>query len=1157
MTRAFWCFISYRHADNKDLRRQWATWLHQGIETYEVPADLVGTTNDRGEVIPERIFPIFRDEEELPADADLAAPIYRALDASKYLLVICSPRAVESTYVAKEIVYFKKLGREDRVLAAIIDGEPNASWDRGKQAAGFRPEQECFPEPLRHRVNVEGQLLEDRAEPIAADFRLDDGAEGWTSPEAYRQALSADGKLTPAQKSAAIESYRKKCALMKLKIIAGILGVALGTLTKRDAAYQLALAQRRARIRNAVLAVVSVLAVVAVAGGIVAWMEKQAADVQRNRAEKASAENRAALVRSDFLSGAARVQRGNAQEGLAYFAAALRLDPGFQPAAASIFTVLTQQNFLAPQAAAWPTDQPIWGAAFSPDGKVLAVATHGSYADWIQGSIHLVDPHTGQPTGPPLEESEGLDSLAFSPDGRYLAARSFAFGQWFSTFPDAGYAPTVCRVWDLTTGRKIADHADAPYCRRRDLFHEISPDGTLLVVGTGTLAGVAPGQGAVHLEDAKSGKMVGAPIQLDRFVENVVFSPDGRRFAVGTGSDSPYSGEAFIWDSATGKLVAGPLVQANRVFRVAFSPEGSRLLTCCGDGTARLWDCATGRPLGAPMTHASSVGNGIFSPDGNLVATASSDGTCRLWNAWTGSPECEPLPTGSVMTLAFSPDGRLLLTGGAEKRLHLWRVAREFRHQLEIDAGWPVTAIAFNADGSKLATGTDGTARVWDAGSGAAVTGPMACHGRVDAVGFNPAGTRLATASGVIKEMKGQADVWDAATGAHIAGPLMHDLPGDQEHSQEIVLRPELMRRTVAFSADGKVLVTASQDRTARVWNGETGAPLFTITHDNTVCWAGFSRDGRQIISADGNYDQYPNGHGYVMLADAATGSVTASMLGHYGYIYEMGLSADGSRMVSASVDWTIQAWLLPGGAAFGPHLCLPGSVRCAAMNHDGTVIAAGVTDRGAYLWTTETGAYTVNPLMHGDEVDSVAFSPDDRFLLTASMDGTARVWDTALGQAIGQPNRYGGAVGRAIYNPDATRVGVACADGRAYVFDLAPSVPAPAWLPDLAEAVAGFRLTDRQLIETVSPDASLTIRDGVLANPGDASWAKFARWYFADEDDRAVSPWSTLTVADEVQRLVARGTASALDEAAVRSFGHPDWQAQLGAKRKARGPGE
>ena len=150
-SRLFWCFISYRHSDNKQPGRQWATWLHQAIETYEVPGDLVGTVNERGDTIPERIFPVFRDEEELPVDADLASPIYRALDASKFLVVICSPRAVASTYVGSEIRYFKQLGRGENVLAVMIEGEPNVAWEADKQAAGYRVEQECFPEALRQK----------------------------------------------------------------------------------------------------------------------------------------------------------------------------------------------------------------------------------------------------------------------------------------------------------------------------------------------------------------------------------------------------------------------------------------------------------------------------------------------------------------------------------------------------------------------------------------------------------------------------------------------------------------------------------------------------------------------------------------------------------------------------------------------------------------------------------------------------------------------------------------------------------------------------------------------------------------------------------------------------------------------------------------------
>ena len=123
--RNYAVFISYRHADNKEQGRQWATWLHHTLETYEVPPDLVGRANLRGEPVPASLYPVFRDEEELPADADLSANIQRALRHSALLVVLCSPRAVESRFVADEIRVFKELGKAGHILALMIDGEPS------------------------------------------------------------------------------------------------------------------------------------------------------------------------------------------------------------------------------------------------------------------------------------------------------------------------------------------------------------------------------------------------------------------------------------------------------------------------------------------------------------------------------------------------------------------------------------------------------------------------------------------------------------------------------------------------------------------------------------------------------------------------------------------------------------------------------------------------------------------------------------------------------------------------------------------------------------------------------------------------------------------------------------------------------------------------
>ncbi len=246
----------------------------------------MGTTNERGEEIPSRLFPVFRDEEELPANADLSEPIVRALENSSHLLVICSPGAASSRFVADEIIRFKALGRSDLVLAAIISGEPNVSSDYEKQRLGFRPEQECFPLPLRYEVEPDASVSERRAEPIAADFRVDDGQEGWTSPEAYRRSLQSDG-ATAEEASKKVEAYDKRLTLMKLKILAGIIGVPLGVLTQRDKAHQLQLAQKRTRVLRCWLAAIAILAIVACGMGAVALRARAVAVQERDRAEDA------------------------------------------------------------------------------------------------------------------------------------------------------------------------------------------------------------------------------------------------------------------------------------------------------------------------------------------------------------------------------------------------------------------------------------------------------------------------------------------------------------------------------------------------------------------------------------------------------------------------------------------------------------------------------------------------------------------------------------------------------------------------------------------------------------------------------------------------------------------------------------------------------
>ena len=168
----YWAFISYSHADE-----EWAKWLHKSIETYRVPRKIVGRQTLNGE-IPKRLFPIFRDRDELPGASDLGGKIQEALQRSRNLIVICSPKSAVSKWVNEEVKTYKSLGRGDRVLCLMIDGEPNAAPDSGLL--------ECFPPAVRFQVTPAREIANEPAEPIAADARP--GKDG--KPNALLKLLS-------------------------------------------------------------------------------------------------------------------------------------------------------------------------------------------------------------------------------------------------------------------------------------------------------------------------------------------------------------------------------------------------------------------------------------------------------------------------------------------------------------------------------------------------------------------------------------------------------------------------------------------------------------------------------------------------------------------------------------------------------------------------------------------------------------------------------------------------------------------------------------------------------------------------------------------------------------------------------------------------------
>jgi tetratricopeptide (TPR) repeat protein len=228
----YFAFLSYSHEDSAD-----ADWLHGELERFRVPSSLTGRLTGNG-VVPKRLTPIFRDRHDLAAGHDLNAEIRAALAASRCLIVLCSPAAAKSKWTNAEVDAFKRLHPEGCIIAAVIAGEPLASDIPGRE------DEECFPPALVAKYNRRGKPTGHRTEPLAADLREGKG-----------------GRRTGF-----------------LKIVAGILGVALDDLVQRD---NLRRQRRLALVSGGSLAgmvIASVLAVTAI-------QARDAARDQRREAE--------------------------------------------------------------------------------------------------------------------------------------------------------------------------------------------------------------------------------------------------------------------------------------------------------------------------------------------------------------------------------------------------------------------------------------------------------------------------------------------------------------------------------------------------------------------------------------------------------------------------------------------------------------------------------------------------------------------------------------------------------------------------------------------------------------------------------------------------------------------------------------------------------
>ena len=443
-------------------------------------------------------------------------------------------------------------------------------------------------------------------------------------------------------------------------------------------------------------------------------------------------------------------------------------------------------------------------------------------------------------------------------------------------------------------------------------------------------------------------------------------------------------------------------------------------MTGASDDTASIWELATGKRVMVLKGHGNTVRDTTYSPDGQYIATASDDNKILLWDTKTGTSIREFRGhDASVQSVGFSPDGKFLITSSNDETARIWdvhagTVIRSLRHPDRVNCA------VFSPDGRTVVTGSaDKNARIWDVETGKEVAVLRAYDDGLESVGYKRSVTDVGDKDGVTNVafsrdgkllLTGSTDsasrIWDVSAGMTLVVLRGHVAP---------VLGG-------GFSPDSKRVVTSSADKTARLWDLAASEPLLTIQvgeKRRSFQRDDFSQDGDRIIVNRGIFDPAGN---RVLIAATLCHTEAKS--------YNNGMSS------KTSVCDKHLASIL--GAENGEKITsVPENLL--AISADWKRIALPSSDGTVTIRDTDSGF--VITALSGEEVtiDNAVFSPDGKHIATtASATGILKVWDANSGQRISVYTVHNGSTPTRIaaFSPDGKHIITTSSKNMAKVWD-------------------------------------------------------------------------------------------------------------------------
>ncbi|MDJ0678276.1 MAG: AAA-like domain-containing protein [Xenococcaceae cyanobacterium MO_167.B52] len=580
----------------------------------------------------------------------------------------------------------------------------------------------------------------------------------------------------------------------------------------------------------------------------------------------------------------------------------------------------------------------IFGVDISPNGRLIASASSDRTVKLWQTDgtlLHTLEGHQA-----------AIWDVVFSPDSQLVASASRDY---------------TVKLWNLDGQllNTLKGHQDEV------LGVAFSPNGQLIATTSRDKT--------VKLWQ-RNGKLIDTLEGHNKSVWKAVFSPDGKTIA--SGSEDKTIKLWKINNFGRFKLSKTLNSHTNEIRDLSFSPNGQMIASVSNDLTAVVSQVDNGKLLHTLKGHNSPVVAVIFHPDNQKVITAGWDGTVKIWSIEGALLKTINIETKRIWDLDISPDGNSIATASEQDIVKLAKLDNPLLKVLRSHSA-PIIDVVFHPQGEMIFTASDDRkVKLWSK-DGSLLNTFQNQEDSVLGITIDRNGSNLVSGhwNGTIDLLK------------------LEDLKQPEILLDQTIKGHKVGVWRIAISPNGKIIATASEDKTAKLWDWQGNLIVSLDGHQDVVRDVAFTPDGEIIATA--SYDQT------IKLWNTQGDLLKTLDQDNYNVRSEgvLAISPDGKVMATADLEGVVKLWEIDYSSGqvkvtFNQSLkSHTEEIRKIVFSPDGQLIASASGDSTIKLWD-RSGKLLKTLYGHDEAVWSIAFSPDGKTLASVSEDKTAIIWD-------------------------------------------------------------------------------------------------------------------------------------------------------------------